>query len=408
MKSSFYRSITYIFIPVALCFSCLTIVAQTASNNSNKFQFKSENIFPFQDKHVHSSSIVELPNNDLLCCWFEGSGERTANDVVIMGARLKKGKSEWSKPFLLADTPGFPDCNPVLFIDKNNRLHLYWIVVMANSWETSILKTRVSTNYQKNGPPEWDWQDVILLKPGEEFPETIKNKFLESDIPELAWAEYAPLYEKMIYEAALDPKKRETGWMTRTHPIQLPNGRILLPLYSDGFNLSIIAISDDLGETWLPGLPIVGRGNVQPSLVLKKNGDLVAYMRDNGDMPGRIIKSISSDNGYEWSNVEDTDLLNPGTSVEVIGLENGNWIMAYNDIENGKHSLAVSLSDDEGKIWKWTRHLEKEKAGEGSFSYPSVIQTKDGLIHVTYSFHLKNNKTIKHVAFSADWVKEKE
>lgn len=406
MKSHTSKTIAIAILIIGLGLGRISLEAQRSFGSSNKPQFMSENIFPFQDKHVHSSSIVELPNNDLLCCWFEGSGERTANDVVIMGARLKKGKSEWSKPFLLADTPGFPDCNPVLFIDKNNCLHLYWIVVQANRWETSILKTRVSTNYQKSGPPEWDWQDVILLKPGEEFPETIKNKFLESDIPELAWAEYAPLYEKMIYDAALDPKKRETGWMTRTHPIQLPNGRILLPLYSDGFNLSLIAISDDNGETWKPGLPITGRGNVQPSVIRRADGSLVAYMRDNGDKPGRIIKSISYDNGYEWGNVEDTELLNPGTSVEAIGLENANWIMAYNDIENGRHSLAISISDNEGKTWKWTRHLEKEKAGEGSFSYPSVIQTKDGLIHVTYSFHQKNNKTIKHVAFSSNWVIE--
>ena len=147
MKSHTSKTIAIVILIIGLGLGRISLKAQGSSGNSIKPQFISENIFPFQDKHVHSSSIVELPNNDLLCCWFEGSGERTANDVVIMGARLKKGKSEWSKPFLLADTPGFPDCNPVLFIDKNNCLHLYWIVVQANRWETSILKTRVSTNY---------------------------------------------------------------------------------------------------------------------------------------------------------------------------------------------------------------------------------------------------------------------
>ena len=75
-------------------------------------------IFPLQEKHVHSSSIVELPNGDFLTCWFEGSGERTANDVVIKGSRLKKGKVNWSKPFLMADSPGQPDCNPILFLNN--------------------------------------------------------------------------------------------------------------------------------------------------------------------------------------------------------------------------------------------------------------------------------------------------
>ncbi|MCK5067600.1 MAG: exo-alpha-sialidase [Bacteroidales bacterium] len=372
----------------------------------SRLQLRSEYMFPFQDLHVHSSSIVELPNGDLMACWFEGSGERTANDVSVKGARLRKGASEWSQTFILADTPGHPDCNPILFIDKDNRLHLFWIVVQANRWETSILKSRVSSNYQKSGPPVWEWQDVILLKPGEEFVETIKNRFREANTQGLAWAEYAPQYEKMIMDAATDPKKRETGWMTRTHPLQLQDGRILLPLYSDGYNLSLIAISDDSGKSWQPSLPIVGRGNVQPSLVQKKNGNLVAFMRDNGDEPGRVMKSVSKDNGFDWSIAEKSSTINPGTSVEAISLDNGDWILVYNDIENGRHSLAVSLSEDEGETWKWTRHLEKMGPGEGSFSYPSVIQAKDGIIHITYSFHLNKDKTIKHVAFSSDWLKE--
>ena len=404
--TGFKKSIFAVFIPIAVCFSCNTAGAQTASTNLNNLSFRSEYIFPFQDLHVHSSSIVELPNGDLLACWFEGSGERTANDVVVKGARLKKGELGWSKTFDLADTPGHPDCNPTLFIDKDNRLHLFWIVVQANRWETSILKSRVSTNYQKSGAPEWEWQDIILLKPDEEFAETIEYGFREANTQGVAWAEYAPLYERMIVEAALDPKKRETGWMTRTHPLQLPDGRILLPLYSDGYNLSLIAISDDNGQSWQPGLPIVGRGNIQPSLVLKKNGDLVAFMRDNGDEPGRVIKSISKDNGFNWSIAKKTSVPNPGTSVEAISLDDGDWVMVYNDIENGRHSLGVSLSDDEGETWKWTRHLEKRGPGEGSFSYPSVIQAKNGIIHVTYSFHLTEKKTIKHVFFSADWIKE--
>ena len=402
----FKRSIFSVFTTVAICFACSPAGAQPASTRLNGIPFRSEYIFPFQELHVHSSSIVEFPNGDLMSCWFEGSGERTANDVAVKGARLKKGASQWSETFILADTPGHPDCNPVLFIDKENRLHLFWVVVQANRWETSILKSRVSTNYQKPGAPEWDWQDVILLKPGEEFVETIENGFRESDTPGLAWAEYAPQYEKMIVEAARDPKKRETGWMTRTHPLQLQDGKILLPLYSDGYNLSLIALSDDNGKSWQPSLPIVGRGNVQPSLVQKTNGSLVAFMRDNGDEPGRVMKSVSKDNGLDWSIAEKSSIINPGTSVEAISLDNGDWILVYNDIENGRHSLAVSLSEDEGETWLWTRHLEKLEPGEGSFSYPSVIQTKDGFIHVTYSFHLNENKTIKHVSFLADWIKE--
>nr|MBC8359792.1 exo-alpha-sialidase [Candidatus Desulfatibia profunda] len=103
-------------------------------------------IFPLVKEHVHGSAIVELPNGDLLAAWFQGSGERWADDVLIMGARLQAGKGKWSKPFVMADVPGFPDINPILFIDPQNRLWLMWYTVIANQWETSLLKYRISTD----------------------------------------------------------------------------------------------------------------------------------------------------------------------------------------------------------------------------------------------------------------------
>lgn len=96
---------------------------------------------------------------------------------MVKGARLKKGQNKWSQPFLMADTPDNPDCNPVLFLDAKNRLHLTWVVVVANRWETSLLKTRISTDYLADGPPKWDWQDIILLKPGDEFAEALEKGF---------------------------------------------------------------------------------------------------------------------------------------------------------------------------------------------------------------------------------------
>lgn len=365
----------------------------------------SVHIFPSQEQHVHGSSIIELPNGDVLACWFQGCGERTANDVLIKGARLRKGESSWSEPFIMADTPDHPDCNPVLFVDADKKLYLYWIVVQAASWESSILKYRTSTDYLKSGAPNWDWQELILLKPDEEFEKEIEEKFKSMEPRNLAWAEYAPRYEKMIWEAAKEPKKKETGWMTRIHPTVLANGRIVLPLYSDGFNMSLVGISDDQGKTWSPSLPIVGYGNIQPSIVQKEDGSLVAFMRDNGDAPGRILLSTSEDMGFSWSTTEKSQIPNPGASIETIKLKNGDWVMVYNDTEDGRYSLAVSLSVDQGKTWPWKKHLEKDETKIGSFSYPSMIQSKNGKIHITYSHHIKKSRTIKHVAFPSEWIK---
>ncbi|SHF22478.1 Predicted glycoside hydrolase or deacetylase ChbG, UPF0249 family [Mariniphaga anaerophila] len=380
-------------------------VAPFLSKAQKSTDFEAEYIFPLQEKHVHSSSVVELPNGDLLACWFEGSGERTANDVLIKGARLKKGTADWSNPFVMADTPDNPDCNPVLFLDAQNRLHLTWIVVVANRWETSLLKTRISTDYLNDGAPKWDLQDIILLKPGNEFPEALEKGFREMGSRGLTWAEYAPQYERMIVEAGKDPVKREVGWMGRIQPIILQNGRILMPLYSDGYNVSLVAISDDDGNTWKPSLPIVGRGNIQPALIQKKDGTVVAYMRDNGDAPQRVVFSSSADNGYTWTASVKTDIPNPGASVEAIALESGEWLMVNNDLHNGRHRLAVSLSDDEGATWKWSRYLEYIPKGKGGFSYPTAIQPENGQVHVTYSWHTPEGNSIKHVSFAPEWVK---
>ena len=366
-------------------------------------------IFPIQDKHVHGSSVVECPNGDLLTCWYHGSGERSANDVVIQGARLKKGATQWSPPFVMADTPQLPDCNPVLFIDRHQKLWLFWVAVRANRWQHSVLKYRTATEYSADGAPQWTWQDIILLEPGDQFAESAEKGFKELNVNDGLWSEYAPSFRKLVIEAAKDPVKRQEGWMTRIHPIQLPSGRILLPLYSDGFELSLVGISDDDGHTWTASRPIVGLGNSQPSLVRRKDGSILAWHRDNGEAPKRVQLSQSADNGETWSVARDTDVPNPGASVEVIALSDGRWAMIFNDTEQGRHSLALAISEDEGVTWKHKRPVEVAEIQGGNFSYPSLIQSRDGVLHVTYSWSIpKQGKSIKHVAVTPEWVTQTE
>ncbi|KAA0991013.1 sialidase family protein [Dyadobacter aurulentus] len=353
-------------------------------------------VFPHQEKHVHGSSIVNLPNGDFLVAWFEGSGERTADDVRIMGARLKKGDSKWSDPFLMADTPNIPDCNPVLFLNAKGKLFLVWIAVQANLWEQSILRFKTSDSYLNAGAPVWEWQDNILLKPDNRFAQEVEKKLKSLPESKIGWAGYAPKYDEMIAEASKDAPKRSIGWMTRIKPLLLENGKIILPLYSDGFNFSITAISDDDGATWRPGLPIVGRGPIQPAIVKKKNGNLVAYMRDSGDEPTRVHVSESADNGESWKATEKTDIPNTA-SVELFVLKDGRWAFLGNDIDDGRYELSLRISDDEGKSWSrgW---IENDRTKEGGYSYPSLIQTPDGMLHMTYSHHpKKGKKSIKYV-----------
>lgn len=362
-------------------------------------------IFPAQEKHVHGSSIVSLPNGDFLAVWFQGSGERTADDVRIMGARLKKGEKAWSEPFLMADTPNLPDCNPVLFLNQENKLFLVWIAVQANKWEQSILRFKTSTDYNQGGAPVWNWQDNILLKPNDDFAKEVAAKLKSLPDTHHGWAGYAPEYDNMIIEASKDATKRSIGWMTRIKPLLMPNGRIILPLYSDGFNLSMMAISEDNGTTWRPSLPLVGRGPIQPAVIQKKNGNLVAFMRDSGDSPTRVHYSESTDKGESWSATTKLDIPNTA-SVELLVLNDSRWAFLGNDIYDGRYRLSLFLSDDEGKTWKWKIQMEDHDPKHGGFSYPSLIQTKDGLLHMTYSHHVeKNQKSIKYAVVDPQKIK---
>ncbi len=368
-------------------------------------EYRSQMIFPLQDKHVHGSSIVELPNGDLLAAWFHGSGERKANDVKILGSRMKKGETEWSGVFLMADTPHLPDCNPVLFLDRNNSLWMFWVAVRANRWEYSVLKYKTTLDYEGDGAPKWDWQDVIIPIPGEKFVDEVERAFEELAPPEPMWAEYAHPYSRMLQEAARDKEKRQQGWMTRIHPLQLESGRILLPVYSDGFNFSMAMISVDDGATWQTSKPIVGLAGIQPTFVQKDNGDIVAYMRETGPPPSRVQMSVSNDLGESWSVMEETDIPNPSSSLEVIALDDGkHWAMIYNDTEHDRGSMAVALSDDEGESWKWKRHIGTEHY----YAYPSMIQSRDGNIHITYTYQDKagTGKTIKHDVMNVEWIKD--
>ncbi|MCC7340656.1 MAG: exo-alpha-sialidase [Bryobacterales bacterium] len=378
----------------------LSMAAALPAFSAGPAEVSSELIFPPESWHNHSSSIVELPDGDLFVCWFHGSGERTADDVKILASRRAKGAKEWSAPFELADTPNFPDTNCTMFVDSKKRLWLFWPVILANEWETALMKYKRSLNYNQAGPPRWDDAGNVLI-----IPKNMVERMQEvwkQDLKPTPFGRYATRLVAM----ASDKLTSRLGWFTRTHPLGLPSGRILLPLYSDGFSFSLMAISDDGGETWFGSEPIVGYGNIQPSVVRKKDGTLVAYMRDNGPPPKCIHISVSKDEGVSWSPAQDTELPNPGASVEAIALRDGRWIIVYNDLPSGRHSLAVSMSDDEGATWKWTRHLEQKP--EGRYHYPSVIQAQDGSVHVTYSYFVREGgkevKSIKHARFEPSWI----
>lgn len=360
-----------------------------------------ELIFPLHPQHNHAPGIVECPNGDLLVSWYRGSGERSADDVAVLGARRRQGEASWSAPFLLADTPGFPDCNTALFIDRQKRLWLFWPLILANSWESCLTCYRVASDYTGEGAPKWEWQGVIPLKPEDfeaEMVRGLQDRMKRFDLP-LPRA----LAEEQVKKLLADKLHQRLGWQPRCKPTVLRSGRILLPLYTDTYSVSLMAISDDEGKTWYASKPLAGFGNIQPAVLERRDGTLVAYMRENGPLR-RIRVAESQDGGRSWGPVGVLDLPNPGSGLDAVRLANGNWVLIYNDTTKGRSSLAVSLSDDEGRSWKWTRHLEKH--ADGRYHYPAIIQGRDGTIHAVYSYFVPTGKSMKHAAFNEAWLRQ--
>lgn len=440
---------TFVFMLVAMVSVCCS-----RKDSSDDQNYRESLVFPYQEQHVHGSTIVELPNGDLLSAWFQGSGERWADDVRIMGARLVKGDTAWSEVFVMADVPGFPDINPILFMDKQERLWLMWYPVLANQWETSIPMYRLSSNYTSSGPPIWTWQDVLLVKPGDKtergiqpddqfvsdvseqlsaYEEYLKATLLPS-LPDSLRVSLAEVWER--YKVKMDslskgrnmirdgrimegeketpaklgyPLTRRLGWQTKNKAVFVGD-RMIIPLYSDGFDCSLFAMTDDGGETWSYSNPVLGGAGIQPTIAIGKDGMLVAYLRDNGPPPPRMQRTESKDNGRTWSIAKDDILPNSGGGFDVVTLATGEWVMVFNDAEEGRSNLSVAVSDDDGKSWKWKKVIENDTRKENPTRshYPSVIAGHDGRIHISYSFHrndIKPGKSVKYVSFPLSWVK---
>jgi hypothetical protein len=159
--------------------------------------------------------------------------------------------------------------------------------------------------------------------------------------------------------------------------------------------------------------PIIGGGNVQPSFARRDDGTLVAFMRDNGPPPKQALVAESDDGGASWSLASDhPDLPEPGAGLEVLALESGLWVVVHNDEIDGRHSLAISISEDQGRTFPRRRHLERAEPGAGRFHYPSILQAHDGTLHVTYSTFLPKalgaggeGKTIRHAHFNEAWLR---
>jgi alpha-L-rhamnosidase len=131
----------------------------------------------------------------------------------------------------------------------------------------------------------------------------------------------------------------------------------------------------------------VSQGAIQPTIL--KHGDKLQILCRNR-IPGPLWQSWSDDNGRTWSKFELTNLPHPGSGIDGVTLSDGRQLLVYNHTVRGRTPLNVAVSSD-GKKWDAALVLEDTP---GEYSYPAVIQTADGQLHITYTW---KRQRVKHV-----------
>lgn len=314
--------------------------------------FHTEPVFTQNPDHpsCHAATLEELPDGTLLCAWYAGSYEKHP-DVVIQMARKAPGSGEWSAPEVIQNTPGHSEGNPVLFYSPDGLLWLFYVTMYGNRWDECLVKYRRSADEGRT------WDTPVLL--------------------------HEPL-----------------GWMTKNKPV-VYNGEILLPLYDEARWTSHVLISPDRGRTWEKSNDVSNPGgNLQPTLMPLSDGRILMHLRDHSGH-GIVRKSYSSDGGRTWTDpAELTDLPNPDSGTDGVTLRSWNLAFAYNPTAKGRSPLSVAFSEDDGETWPHRKDLETDPA---EFSYPAIMQGRDGRIHLAYT-HQRTR--IQHAEFDEEWLKD--
>jgi len=313
----------------------------------------------FPGKYKHPASFDQLDNGDLLLAYYGGGGEYK-DDSKVWAMRLKAGKSTWTAPTVIADTPFLAEGNPVIWQGPHGVVWLFYVQRYGDTWSDSRIKGKIS----RDGGHTWS------------------DSFMVS-------------FEK--------------GMMVRSHPIVLNGGDYLLPAYHETGGDRELVGKDTASvflryhrdtHRWEELDRVYSRvGNLQPSVVQLTGDYLIAYARRGGGYGpvdhGWLVRMESHDGGATWSNGIDSEFPNPNAATDLKKLNNGDLILVYNNSMKARTPLTVAVSRDQGKTWPYRRNIGE---GENTFAYPVVVQTDDGRIHVVFT--TDHRSTIMHIAFA--------
>ncbi len=313
---------------------------------------------------VHGANLIETRNGGLLATWFGGTREG-ATDAALWGAEFQPARRSWSAPRRIIGVAEMQAAlgrhiktvgNSVLARDEHGELWLYFVSVSIGGWAGSALNAMHSVDEGKT----WDEPRRLITSP-----------FFN------------------------------ISTLNKSAPLLYDDGTIALPVYHEfiGKFAELLRL-DGTGRILDKARITHGRHSIQPLLLPLAPQQVLALMRDVGPAPGQVRASRSEDAGMHWSADEKLALPNPDSAVAGLRRPDGSLLLVFNDVEAGRASLALALSRDEGRSWKTVRHFEQSQSSE-EFSYPYLIRSHDGTMHLLYTW---NRKRIRHVAFNDRWV----
>lgn len=305
---------------------------------------------------VHAATVLELPTGELLSAFFGGTAEGN-HDVEIWLSR-KAAEGMWTAPISVADGvqadgKRFPTWNPVLFQERGGDLMLFYKVGPSPDRWWGMVKTSSDGGHS--------WGEAQKLGTGLVGP--VKNK-----------------------------------------PVQLDDGTIVSGSSTENAGWRVhVERSIDGAKSWELIGPLTTEadiGAIQPTLMIYPDGRIQMYCRTRSEH-GFIASSWSADAGLTWSPLQPTVLPNNNSGLDAVTLRDGRQLLVYNHStrtqpgmgHKGRGILNIALSRD-GTTWEAALILEHLDEPEKQFSYPAVIQTRDGLVHIVYTWH---RQRIKHV-----------
>jgi len=358
-----------------------------------------EAFIPPMGHENHASNMVELPNGDLLCVWFAGSFEGTG-DISIAMSRLPHNESKWTKPVWVSDDPSRSEQNPILFLTPENTLWLLYTAQKTRECSVDEWNRKVEADEAKGGYC-MQWTSLIRRRISTDGGQT--------------WGPVESLFES-------------PGSFCRQHMLVMSNGDWLFPMYyslpgkGHGNDHTVMQISSDQGSTWTEYPVPKSRGRVHASVLEIADGQLVSFFRSRA--ADRIYVSRSEDYGRTWTVPERTELSNNNASIQALKLQSGNIILIFNNFSANdadpdatiwppqRYPVTVALSEDNGHTWPYMRHVdtsdnfcgEKNQHLNRRCAYPSLMQTKDGAIHMAYSY--RGRQCIKYLRVTENWFRE--